>query len=316
MGTFLGAASRVVAGVGLGVGALAGVTVFRLNARQRPALQYTFTPFELGVPFEDVAFTADDGVPLAGWWMESRAAGQGGDSPAAEGSAVADSAAEETVVICCHGHRGTKADMLGIGTGLWRAGHTVLLFDFRGNGDSGDGPQSLSYFERQDVWAAVDLAHRRRPNARIAVVGFSMGAAASILAAAEDDRIEALVADSSFAMMSDVVANAYHNYRLPGAPLVPAADLLNRVTHGYSFGGVRPVDRISEIAPRPLMLLHGTNDAVIPFSHMGRLADAAGPGHAETVTFEGAEHCGGYFADRPAYIARVAEFLERAFARS
>lgn len=303
MSRILGAASRVMAGVGLGLGALAGATVFKLNGRLRPALQYTFTPFELGVPSEDVAFTSDDGVPLAGWWL---------GHPDAAGAR--DRSAAETVVICCHGHRGTKAYMLGIGTGLWRAGHSVLLFDFRGNGDSGDGPQSLSHFEQRDVRAAVDLVRRRRPEARIAVVGFSMGAAASIMAAAEDERIEALVADSAFAEMSDVVATAYRKYRLPGELLVPAADLLNRVTHGYSFGEVRPVDRIAEIVPRPILLLHGTNDGVIPFSHMARLADAAGSGDVETVAYEGAEHCGGYFADRPAYIARVASFLERAFA--
>ena len=41
------------------------------------------------------------------------------------------------------------------------------------------------------------------------------------------------------------------------------------------------------------------------------LADAAGPA-CELITFEGADHCGGYFADRPAYIALVEDFLRRA----
>lgn len=294
MSKIVGAAARLMFGVGLGVGAVAGVTVRRLNGRIRPWPQYTFSPFEVGVPSEDVEFHADDGVRLAGWWL---------DNP--------DS---ETVVICCHGHRGMKADMLGIGSGLWRAGHSVLLFDFRGNGGSGDGPQSLAHFEQQDVRAAVDLVKRLRPDARIAIVGFSMGAAASILAAADDPRIEAVVADSSFAAMSEVVAAAYRRYRLPGTPFVAAADLLNRLAHGYSFGEVRPVDRIGEIAPRPILLLHGTNDATIPHEHMQQLVDAAGPGSVESVSYEEAEHCGGYFADRPAYIERVADFLARAFA--
>ncbi|MFT3877511.1 MAG: alpha/beta hydrolase [Propioniciclava sp.] len=293
MSRALGAAARVLAGVGIGVGAVAGATVFKLNGRYRPALQYGFSPFEVGAPSEDVTFTADDGVRLAGWWLEASDA--------------------ETVVICCHGHRGTKADMLGIGSGLWRAGHSVLLFDFRGNGDSGDGPQSLSHFEQRDVRAAVDLVRGRCPEARIAVVGFSMGAAATILAAAEDHRIEAVVADSAFAMMSDVVAAAYAKYRLPGA-VVPAANLLNRAVRGYSFDEVRPVDRIAAIAPRPMLLLHGTADQVIPYEHMVLLAEAAGPGATESVTFDGAEHCGGYFADRPGYIALVNDFLDRAFA--
>ncbi|MGC3955999.1 MAG: alpha/beta hydrolase [Propionicimonas sp.] len=293
MSRALGVAVRVLAGLGVGVGVVAGATVFKLNGRFRPALQYGFSPFEVGAPSADVAFAADDGVRLAGWWLEAPEA--------------------ETVVICCHGHRGTKADLLGIGSGLWRAGHSVLLFDFRGNGDSGDGRQSLSHFEQRDVRAAVDFVRHRQPGSRIAVVGFSMGAAATILAAAEDQRIEAVVADSAFAVMTDVVAAAYARYRLPDA-MVPVANLLNRAVHGYSFDEVRPVDRIAAIAPRPMLLLHGTADQVIPYHQLARLVEAAGSGAVETVSFEGAEHCGGYFADRPGYIALVSDFLDRAFA--
>jgi uncharacterized protein len=201
--------------------------------------------------------------------------------------------------------------MLGIGPGLWRAGHSVLLFDFRGNGDSGDGPQSLAHHEQRDLTAAVDLVRSRRPDARIAVVAFSMGASTAILTAADDPRIEALVADSPFTSLSDVVAAGYQRYRLPTQPLLPLADLLNRLRYGYTFSQVRPVDRVAAISPRPLLLLHGTHDRIIPFHHAVQLAQAAAPGPVELVAFEGADHCGGYFQDRAAYITSVAEFLDR-----
>ena len=286
-------AAWLTAGAAAGSGALAAITSFKLNGTMPPP-PYTFTPFEVRAESEDVAFMADDGVPLSGWWLEQ------------EGSPI--------VVICCHGHRGNKADMLGIGSGLWRAGHSVLLFDFRGSGDSGAGEQSLAYYEQRDVRAAVGLVRERRPDAKIALVAFSMGAATAIMAAGEDPRIDALVADSSFATMSGVVATAYRRFHVPGTPFVTIADLVNRVWHGYSFGDVRPVDRIGHIAPRPLLLLHGTEDKIIPYAHVEQLAAAAGPGAAEVVTFEGAEHCGGYFQDRPAYIALVDDFLRRSLA--
>lgn len=291
MNKMLRAAGWVAAGVGLGVGALGGLAGWTLNSPRRPWPNYTFSPFEVGARSEDVTFTAADGVPLAGWWL---------DQP--------DST---TVIICAHGHRGNKSDMLGIGSGLWRAGHSVLLFDFRGNGDSGDGPQSLAHHEQRDLSAAVDLVRERRPDARIAVVSFSMGASTAILTAAADDRIEALVADSPFATLSDVVANGYRRYRLPGEPLIPAADLLNRLRYGYAFAEVRPLDRIGAISPRPLLLLHGTDDRVIPYRHAQQLAEAAAPGPVELVTFDGVDHCGGYFEDRPGYIQLVAEFIKR-----
>ena len=291
MSKLLGAAGWLTAGVGIGVGALAGFTAWTLNGPRRPWPNYTFTPFELDVPFGDVAFTAPDGVPLAGWWLDRP------ESP--------------IVVICAHGHRGNKSDMLGIGSGLWRAGHSVLLFDFRGNGDSGDGPQSLAHHEQRDLSAAVDLVRERRPDARIAVVSFSMGASTAILTAADDHRIEALVADSPFATLSDVVAAGYRRHRLPSEPLIPVADLVNRLRYGYAFAEVRPLDRIGAISPRPLLLLHGADDRVIPYSHALQLAEAAAPGPVEFVTFDGVDHCGGYFEDRGGYIDLVADFLQR-----
>lgn len=292
MRRLLNVAGWLTAGVGLGVGALAGFTAWTLNATRRPFPAYTFSPFEVGAPAEDVAFAADDGVRLAGWWF---------DRP--------DS---DTVVICCHGHRGNKADMLGIGPGLWRAGHSVFLFDFRGNGDSEDGPQSLAHHEQRDLRAAVDLVLDRRPGARLAVVGFSMGASVAILTAATDPRIEALVLDSPFATMSDVIAASYRRYRLPSEPILPVADLVNRLRYGYEFAAVRPIDAFPELAPRPILLLHGTADRVIPYAHALDLAAAAAPGTCELVTFEGVDHCGGYFTDRQGYIDRVAAFLARA----
>lgn len=291
MKQLIGVAGWLTAGAGLGVSALAGYTAWTLNAARRASPLYTFSPFETGLPTVDVTFAADDGVQLAGWWLDDQSS--------------------QTVVICCHGHRGNKADLLGIGTGLHRVGHSVLLFDFRGNGESGDGPQSLAHHEQRDLRAAVAWVRRRRPDARIAVVALSMGASTAILTAVDEPAIEALVLDSPFATMSDVIAAHYRRYRLPSEPLLPVADLVNRLRYGYTFAQVRPLDMIGALAPRPILLLHGTEDRVIPHDHAVQLAEAAGPGTVELVSFEGADHCGGYWADRPAYINRVAAFLDQ-----
>lgn len=274
----------------VGTAALAGATTWTLNGPWRPWPDYAFTPFEVGLEAADVQLDAD-GVGLAGWYF---------DDPDAD-----------VAVICCHGHRGTKSDMLGIGPGLHRAGFSVLLFDFRGSGDSSDGPRSMAHHEQRDLRAAVDWVSRRRPDVRIAVVAFSMGAATAILAAASDERIDALVLDSPFATLKGVVAANYRRYHLPFTGLLPAVDLVNRAAYGYGFKAVRPIDAMGALAPRPVLLLHGTRDRVIPHADALALVDAAAPGTVEFVEFEGADHCGGYFLDRPGYIARVADFLRR-----
>lgn len=262
----------------------------RISGPWRPEIPYSFTPFEVGVEAEDVQFAARDGVRLAGWWM---------DRP---GSA--------DVVIVSHGHHGSKADLLGIGPGLWRAGHSVFMYDFRGSGDSEDGPQSLAHYEQYDLEAAIDLVAERRPDARIHLLGFSMGAAVSILVAARDHRVASVVADSAFAEMRDIIAGAARSMRLPPVPAVNLVDLFTGLRYGYRFGEVRPEDVVGRIAPRPLLLIHGDADALIPLRNAERLAAAAGP-TCQLHVVHGVEHCGAYFADRQGYIDLVADFLQR-----
>lgn len=129
-------------------GALAGTlgvatyTTHTLNGmpRRRWIDGFTFSPYEVRAPHELVSFDTEDGITLRGWWL-----------PRPE---------TDRVVIGYTGHRGAKHELLGIGSGLWRAGSNVLLFDFRGCGDSDVAPLSVGYHELPDARAAARRAHR------------------------------------------------------------------------------------------------------------------------------------------------------------
>lgn len=161
--------------------------------------------------------------------------------------------------------------------------------------------------QRPDLAAAIDWAAERRPGSRISLLGFSMGAATSILVAARDRRVERVLADSPFADIHGVIASAARGMHLPPVPLA-LVDLVTGLRYGCRFREVQPVDVVAEIAPRPLLIIHGTQDHVIPVEHAHRLADAAGDG-CELRIVDGVDHCGAYFADRPGYIERAAGFL-------
>lgn len=283
-----GAVGALLAGL---VGGGIEVAARAISGPKRGLPPYGFTPYEVRVPSEDVVFHAADATRIAGWWL---------DQP--------DSS---RVVVICHGHHGSKSDLLGIGSGLWRAGNSVLMFDFRGNGESGPGPQSLAHYEQQDLAAAVDFVTSRRPDAAVAAVGFSMGAAVVMLTAATDPRIAALVLDSPFAEMHEVVEAAARRMRLPPFPLVPLVDRHTRLRYGYRFHDVRPIDVADQLAPRPVLFLHGGADRTIPPSQSLQLHERVGPS-SRRIVFPGADHCGGYFLDRPGYVRLVAEFLEDA----
>ncbi|MGQ9876708.1 MAG: alpha/beta hydrolase [Chloroflexus sp.] len=276
---------------------LGGVTAYYFSLRvssssRRTYLDsYTFTPWELEVPYEKVEFRSSDGLRLVGWWL-----------PRPETNAV---------IVCSHGHNGRKDELLGIGSYCWRAGYNVLLFDYRGRGESDAWPKTLVSREVDDLLAALQYVRQRMPDAAIGVIGYSMGAAVGILATARDQSVRALVADSSFTTGDDVVADAVEKVlRVPLRPLVHLADTIVAWRHGYRFSQARPIDVIGQIAPRPVFLIHGVDDSLVPVCHVRQLYAAA---REPRLVWEipGAEHCGGYFVDRVGYCRRVVEFFDQ-----
>lgn len=278
------------------MGAAAGVAWYASNrvnpSRIRSYMDdYTFTPWELNIPFEDITLYSADGLKLRAWWLANPQS--------------------ERVVVAAHGHTGAKHEMLGVGSSLWRAGYNVLLFDFRGRGSSDDAPNTLAYREVDDMHAAINYALERVPNAQLGVIGFSMGAAVSILTAASQPKVKAVIADSPFATASDVILNSMRNtLRITPAPLLTATDLAIAARYGYRLSSIRPIDVVNQISPAALLIIHGLNDTLIPPEHGRQLFEAAGE-PKELWLIEGAEHCGAYFADRPAYMQRVFAFFDQ-----
>ncbi|MGH7565661.1 MAG: alpha/beta hydrolase, partial [Gemmatimonadota bacterium] len=148
---------------------------------------FTFTPWETDAAHESAEFTTSDGVALHGWFLRH------------EG--------ERGVIVVMHGYRGEKSDVLGMSTALWRAGFDVLLFDFRGRGRSARAPISMGLWETADLAAALDWVSERVPEARVGLLGFSMGGVVAILGG-RDARVAAIVADSAFGSQREVLAHA------------------------------------------------------------------------------------------------------------
>jgi len=193
---------------------------------------YTFTPFEVQVSYEEVSFVTEDGLTLRGWWF-----------PHPE---------SDRVVVAATGHKGTKPDLLGIGSGLWRAGYNVLLFDYRGCGESDPAPLSVGFYEQRDLRAASTWSRGRVPGARLGLIGFSMGAALSILAAATDPTIRVVVADSAYATLQGVVANAYGRYTRPVLALPRAQRPLQRLALRLSLRRAAPGGGGRKTRPAPV----------------------------------------------------------------
>jgi fermentation-respiration switch protein FrsA (DUF1100 family) len=289
----LGAA--VTGGALVGVLGLAYYVAHSLTApqpRKDPMDDFVMTPFETGADYEEISFPSLTGEhSLYGWWLSRPET--------------------DRVVIGCHGYRSSKSELIGIATIFWRAGFNVVLFDFHGHGAATGSNVTLGYREVQDVCAAIDYASLRIPSARIGVFGYSMGASVAIMGSIKRKQVRCVLADSPFARHRDVVAhNVSRVTHLSGKPIALLADQFLIRLGGYRSRDVEPIRDVALLAPRPLLVIHGTADATIPVEQAVQIYQMA-QAPKELWLAEGAGHCGAYFQDRSLYCNRAVNFFRR-----
>jgi hypothetical protein len=199
------------------------------------------TPAGDGLAYEAVSFASEDGTPLSGWFIP----------------AVGEPTA---TVVHFHGNAQNMTAHYAFVSWLPRQGLNVFVFDYRGYGASAGTPTPRGVMA--DSVAALNHVRARRDLGprKIAVFGQSLGGANALaaLGVAGCEDVVGVVIDSAFSSYTAVARDK--------APLL--AGLLIR-------DEPRPLDALASIAPVPILLVHGTADAVVPFRHANILLEAA-----------------------------------------
>ena len=208
------------------------------------------SPAELRLASEDVTFTTSDGVRLHGWFLPATGTAKG-------------------VVVHFHGNAANISNHLPLVWWLPEAGYHVLMFDYRGFGQS-EGKVTRAGTVR-DGHAALDYA-LSRPEARglpVFFYGQSLGGAVAIVVAAERPEVRAVVAESSFGSYRGIAAR--HARRMVGLNWLSRLMAAAAISSGYD-----PLDVVARIAPRPLLVIGAEQDEIC-FPDLSReLYEAAG----------------------------------------
>jgi len=201
------------------------------------------------------------------------------------------------------------------------AGFDVFLFDLRGHGQSGGDHFGLGILEQNDVRDIVELLIEQgfKPG-HIGIHGTSYGASIALLASAQIDEIAAVIADSAFSNIRDVIGGELERQTdLPSAfaeILLPGLRLLGLMIYSLDIDESAPENVIGRISPRPILLIHGTEDTIIPYEHAKILKAAAGkstklwaiPGdHTPGVRLD----CEKISPMRADYLEKVTDFFKR-----
>jgi pimeloyl-ACP methyl ester carboxylesterase len=241
----------------------------------------TETPAFLGLSYYNFTVITKDGIRLSGWIIRP----SGSD--------------RHYVVIIMHGYTSCKANpaILKLSYFLSKDGFWVVLFDFRAHGTSGGSRTTIGPLEEEyDAKAVINYIVEKFPGFKIGLIGYSMGAAVAYVLAAEDSRVNAVVADSPYPTLKVVVPRWLK--------------AVNGIPEWYSYiivfwGQLMYHDMNLSFGPmsvakldKPLLVVVGTKDPLVTVaeakvmaskSSCGRVLVGSGAGHVRTYQAVGWE---------------------------
>lgn len=244
---------------------------------------------DLGAPYENVTLKTSDGLSLEGWYVPSK-----------NGAAVISFPGRKA--------SGTQAQARM----LVEHGYGVLLFDRRGEGVSeGDG-NMFGWGGERDIFAALDFLEQR-PDvdpARIGGIGLSVGGELMLQAAAQDERLAAVVSEGSGTRSLPEELEEYTAVEV--ALNFPLLALKTAAVAVFSNTAVPPklTDLIPRITPRPTMFIWAPNGGNVEWMNptYNRLAGA----NSSIWEIDDVRHIRGLAGHPDEYQKRVVGFFDAA----
>jgi len=213
---------------------------------------------------EEMDVRAPDGILLRGWKVRA---------PQPNGSWI----------LLFHGVADNRMGVIEHALVLLHAGYGVTLMDARAHGESEGAAATYGWLERNDTRAIVDTLIAAEHPAHIFALGESMGASIALQSAGADPRIEAVVAEASFASLREACYDyaGLQKYPLLGKTLfAPGAWMMLRrgqALAGFPAAGVSPEQSVASRA-FPVLLICDAEDTTLPCRHSKRIyAVASGP---------------------------------------
>ncbi|MCA1773448.1 MAG: alpha/beta hydrolase [Halomonas sp.] len=241
-------------------GTLSAILFHRFHQRLRQQL----TPIrESVVAVEDLCsfncqtihFATANGLSLEGWWFTTSYKHKG-------------------YAVLTHGWGSNRMALLPLVPVLLEDGWNVLAFDVRNHGNSDEDTFSSMPRFAEDIDAALLWLHRNYDRRATVLIGHSVGAAATLLAASRRRDITAVVSLSSFAHPANMMKRWLVKKKIPFFPLGwYVLRYIERVI-GYRFEAIAPINTLARIRC-PVLLVHGDNDVVIPTQDAHQLANHA-----------------------------------------
>jgi fermentation-respiration switch protein FrsA (DUF1100 family) len=242
-----------------------------------PTQSAPHTPKRYGREYQDVTFPAADGTQLHGWFI-----------PAAK------TAKTLGTVVFSHGNTGALGYHIGFIDWMIDSGYNVMMYDYRGFGKSTGSPSRMGLIS--DVQAAFAYTSKRADveGKRLFSFGHSLGGAKSIVAlsSAAVPNLRGVMTEGTFASYQGMAFHVAGNFGR------------NMVTDELA-----PKDHVAKL-PVPLLIIHGSDDEVVPLQQGRQLFAAAVP-RKTMFEVKGGHHGDSLSINQGAYRKKVLAWMSK-----
>ena len=237
-----------------------------------PDSDVAYTPEMVGLEYQDVYFSTEDGHTLHGWYVPG---------------------STDITWLWFHGNGGNIGHRVEeIGQINRRLGVNLFIFDYRGYGNSSGEPSEQGTYSDARAARQYLLSQTDAAPAKVIYFGRSLGAAVSLELAVEHPPA-GLILVSPFSSLRDMARIAY--------PRLPLAGWLA----GNRYNSLERIARVSS----PSIIVHGEHDEVVPVAQGQKLHRAANePKHFQLIP--GAGHNDTYTAGGSIYWDSLTEFMD------
>ncbi|WP_435016928.1 alpha/beta hydrolase [Tundrisphaera sp. TA3] len=281
-----GAALTLLAVLGYGAISLLAADVLT-RTRNRHS---SFAAAQIGAGTREWSTRTADGITLRGWYCPTDI--------------------HRRLIVLVHGMGGSRDNMANLASDLRARGYDVLLFDLRGHGESDPSRLFMGRREREDIRAVQAWATRAGyPADRIGWLGQSMGASTLLMEAARNEGIRVAVLDSPFGNLPELLRDQLTRHSHLPRLFNPGILLAARVAFGVRTDDLIPLISARRWGGRPMLLIHGEADTIVPVAQARQIARVAGTS-CETIMLPGVPHVGAYRRDPARYVAAVGRFFD------
>ncbi|WP_308419795.1 alpha/beta hydrolase [Ornithinibacillus halotolerans] len=215
-------------------------------------------------------------------------------------------------VILAHGYRGNRDHMDDLVKFYFDQGFDVLLPDARGHGESEGDYIGYGWHDRLDYVKWIDLMIEEYGAEQLLLHGNSMGASLVLMTSGEElpDEVKGIIADSGYTTVKEELKHQLkHLYHLPSFPILDVTSVITKVRAGYFFGEASALEQVKKNT-RPLFLIHGDADELVPTDMAYELYEAAG-GEKELWIVPNAGHTKAYSIATEEFQTRLQEFIDK-----